>query len=138
MAGAYRSNELMGDINVTPFVDVMLVLLIVFMVAAPMLQQGENVALPQVDSAPIEEKAAPLVIVMDREGGVWIQDVPVAPAFLESRMAEWAKGVPDPQVLLKADAQVSYGKVVEVMNAVRRAGVSQLGMLTQPVEDKRR
>lgn len=138
MAGGYRSNEMMSDINVTPFVDVMLVLLIIFMVTAPMLQQGEEVSLPQVDSAPMEEKAAPLIIVMDRDGGIWIQDVRIAPGFLESRMVDWIRGTTDPQVLLKADTQVSYGKVVEVMNAVRRAGVVQLGMLTQPLEDKGR
>ena len=138
MAGSSRSNEMMSDINVTPFVDVMLVLLIIFMVTAPMLQQGEEVALPQVDSAPLEEKADPLILVVDREGGVWIQDVRVAPGFLESRMADWLRGAANPQVLLKADADVPYGRVVESMNAVRKAGVTQLGMLTQPVGDVRR
>ncbi|TYT75056.1 ExbD/TolR family protein [Desulfobotulus mexicanus] len=136
MAGGLKNGEMMSDINVTPFVDVMLVLLIMFMVTVPMLQQGEEVNLPQVDSAALEESADPLVLVVDRDGVVWIQDVRIAPGFLENRMADLLRGDPDVQVLLKADAEVPYGRVVEVMNGVRKAGVTRLGMLTQPIGDK--
>ncbi|TWI71785.1 cell division and transport-associated protein TolR [Desulfobotulus alkaliphilus] len=136
MAGGLKNGEMMSDINVTPFVDVMLVLLIMFMVTAPMMQQGEEVNLPQVDSAALEGADDPLILVVDRDGVVWIQDVRIAPGFLENRMADLLRGDPDAQVLLKADAGVPYGRVVEVMNGVRKAGVTRLGMLTQPLGDK--
>ncbi|MCW7752746.1 ExbD/TolR family protein [Desulfobotulus sp. H1] len=135
MATGFRNNEMLSDINVTPFVDVMLVLLIMFMVTAPMMQQGEEVSLPQVDSAPLEESRDPLMLVVDRDGAVWIGEMRVGPGVLENRMADLLRGDPEAQVLLKADAAVPYGRVVEIMNSVRKAGVTRLGMLTQPVGD---
>lgn len=133
MAGTFRNDELMSDINVTPFVDVMLVLLIIFMVAAPMMRQGEEVSLPQVDSAPMEDSMEPLVVTMDKDGNIWLQDVQVGPGFLSSRMADLVRDDADVKVYLKADEMLPYGKVVEAMNAIRKAGVRHLGMLTQPV-----
>lgn len=133
MAGTFRSDELMSEINVTPFVDVMLVLLIIFMVAAPMMRQGEEITLPKVDSAPVEDSADPLIVTIDKDGNIWLQDVQVGPGFLSSRMAELVKSDAEAKVYLKADEMLPYGKVAEAMNAIRKAGVRHLGMLTQPV-----
>lgn len=134
MAGTSRPDDMMSEINVTPFVDVMLVLLIIFMVTAPMMQQGEEVTLPAVDSKGIQTKEDPLVLTVDAGGNVWLGQAKVAPGFLGARLGEILSSDKDRKVLLKADATVPYGKVVAVMNAVRRAGVTQLGMLTQPVD----
>lgn len=133
MAGTYRSDELMSEINVTPFVDVMLVLLIIFMVAAPMMRQGEEITLPRVNSAPMEEAAEPIVVTIDKDGNIWLQEAQIGPGFLASQMADLVMNDADAKVYLKADEMVSYGKVAEAMNAIRTAGVRHLGMLTQPL-----
>jgi biopolymer transport protein TolR len=130
-----NNDNLMSEINVTPLVDVMLVLLIIFMVTAPMMVQGVDVALPETSSAPIptgEEER--LVISVNREARVYINTVEVESSFLGEKLAAIMEHRKDRQVFLKADKDVPYGFVVGVMAEIKGAGVEKLGMLTQPAE----
>jgi biopolymer transport protein TolR len=134
-----RDDRLMADINVTPLVDVMLVLLIIFMVTAPMMIHGVDVSLPETTAAPIptsEEER--LVVSVDRDRGVFINTVAVDASFLREKLAAIMENRSDRQVFLKADKDVPYGFVVSVMAEIKAAGVEKLGMLTQPVERGKR
>lgn len=122
----------MTDINVTPLVDVMLVLLIIFMVTAPMIQQGVKVQLPNAKAAPVEAKEKKLVLAVDKDGRVFIGDVEVPLAELETKLATNAKAQADKEVFLHADRSLKYGVVVEVMAAAQRAGIDNVGMITDP------
>ncbi len=130
-----RSN--MSQINVTPLVDVMLVLLIIFMVTAPMLDQGVEVDLPQVAEAPgLPQQQEPLVITLDRSGTVMIGKATVEDLNKLGPVIDQAlKGKPDREVFLEADQNVPYGRVVQVMAAVKKAGVESLGMVTRLPEE---
>ena len=131
-----NGRQTLSQINVTPFVDVMLVLLIIFMVAAPMMESGVDVNLPEVADAPtLEQSKEPLVITVERTGGISIgrsrvEDVekltPVLVQILRERQEQ--------EVFLEADRDVPYGRVVQVMAAVKKAGVEKLGMVSQPPE----
>lgn len=130
-----RDDRLMSDINVTPLVDVMLVLLIIFMVTAPMMIHGVDVSLPETSAAPVptgEEER--LVISVDRNSRVYINTVPVEFSFLRDKLAAIMENRTDRRVFLKADKDVSYGFVVSVMSEIKGAGVEKLGMITQPKE----
>ena len=123
-----------SQINVTPFVDVMLVLLVIFMVTAPILQQGVNVELPTVEAGPLtSETEDQLVVAIDRNGTIHLNDTPLDVADLGEKLAAIVKLRPDRTVYLRADKDVVYGKVVAVMAAVRNAGVAKLGMVTEPL-----
>jgi len=130
-----RSN--LSQINVTPLVDVMLVLLIIFMVTAPMLDQGVEVDLPQVKEAPgLPQQQEPLVITLDRNGQVMIGKAVLDDlAKLGPVIDQALKGKPDREVFLEADEKVPYGRVVQVMAAVKKAGVESLGMVTRLPEE---
>lgn len=119
----------MSEINVTPLVDVMLVLLIIFMVTAPLLQQGVDVNLPQAKgkNLPPEER---LSIVIKKGGEIFLNDNHVSMAELSKKLAAISKL--NPNVFLKADKDVPYGLVVEVMGEVKEAGIEKLGMITEP------
>ena len=132
---SFETGRLVSEINVTPFVDVMLVLLIIFMVTAPMMVQGIDVNLPQASAAPLPAKEDPLVISIDREGQVFINDQSVAVVNLTEKLAAILSNVEDPRVFLKADREVPYGVVVNVMSLVRLAGVSTMGMITLPGQE---
>jgi biopolymer transport protein TolR len=129
---------LLSDINVTPLVDVMLVLLIIFMVTAPMMMQGVNVDLPQTSAKGLDAKREQLIISINKKGEVFIDRYKVAPESLEEKLASITSSKPGCEFYLKADKTVPYGVVVEVMAAVRRAGVKTLGMVTQAPEEGRR
>ena len=133
-----NSDRLMSDINVTPFVDVMLVLLIIFMVTAPMMIQGVDVALPEVTSEPLESKTEPLIISIDKENQVYINDFNVKIDFLQEKLDKILKGRSDRVVYLRADKSIPYGMVVLVMSEIRGAGIEKLGMVTEPPEDERK
>ena len=137
MAFEQESNDSISQINITPFVDVMLVLLIIFMVTAPILQQGVNVDLPQVTVGPLEGKDEQLVVIVTREGKVQLNDSPLKVDELQKKLAAILQVRPDREVYLRADKNVPYGKVVEVMAAARNAGVRKLGMVTEPLKDER-
>jgi biopolymer transport protein TolR len=137
MAFEQESNDSISQINITPLVDVMLVLLIIFMVTAPILQQGVNIDLPQVVTGPLEGKDEQLVVTVTREGKVQLNDSPLKVEELQKKLTAVLQVRPDREVYLRADKNVAYGKVVEVMAAVRNAGVRKLGMVTEPLKDER-
>ncbi len=134
-AGRRRSS--MSQINVTPFVDVMLVLLIIFMVTAPMLDQGVNVDLPEVAEAPnLPVQQEPLVITLEKNGQISIGKARIKQLSKLGPVIQQAlKGKPEREVFLEADEKVPYGRVVQVMAAVKKAGVEKLGMVTRLPED---
>ena len=135
MAMGGGNGQFMSDINVTPLVDVMLVLLIIFMVTAPMMMQGVDVALPQTTSKPLPAEKDHLVITVDRSQGVFINDYKVALEALQEKMKKILEGRPDQKVYLRADKTVPYGVVVRVISEVKNAGVEKLGMVTEPLKE---
>ena len=132
MAYAGKHRELMSDINVTPFVDVMLVLLIIFMVTAPMMIEGLNVDLPEATAKPLDSEKEHLVITIDKNQLVYINDFKVAVDFLGEKLNKILQGRSDREVYLKADKNIPYGIVVQVMAEIKKAGIEQLGMITEP------
>jgi len=127
-----KNNHLMSDINVTPFVDVMLVLLIIFMVTAPMMVQGVDVSLPETTSEPLSSTKELLVITIDSNNKVYINDYQVTIDFLQEKLIKIFEGRSDREVYLRADKGIPYGMVVRVMSEIKGAGVERLGMVTEP------
>ncbi|MBN1142714.1 MAG: protein TolR [Deltaproteobacteria bacterium] len=127
------SRRAMSQINVTPFVDVMLVLLIIFMVTAPMLETGVEVNLPEVEHSPgLPETKEPLVVTVDRKGGIAIGKAAVEnPAKLTPVIRQMLANRKGKEVFLEADRDVPYGRVVQVLAAIKKAGVERLGMVSQ-------
>ena len=138
MTSGGNHSSLMSDINVTPFVDVMLVLLIIFMVTAPMMMEGVNVALPEATSKPLVSEIKPLIVNIDSENKIFINDFKVTIDGLGEKLNKILDGRKDSEVYLKADKDISYGMVVRVMSEIKGAGVEKLGMVTIPISDKRR
>jgi len=132
MTAGEDSGRLMSDINVTPFVDVMLVLLIIFMVTAPMMMQGVDVSLPEATAEPLESEKEHLIITIDTKNQIFINDFQVTIDFLEEKLTKILEGRSDREVFLKADKDISYGTVVQVMAEIKGAGVEKLGMVTEP------
>jgi biopolymer transport protein TolR len=132
MTGAGNNSQLMSDINVTPLVDVMLVLLIIFMVTAPMMMQGVDVSLPEATAEPLESEKEHLIITIDTKNQVFINDFQVTVDGLGEKLEKILEGRSDREVFLKADKDISYGTVVQVMAEVKGAGVEKLGMVTEP------
>lgn len=130
------NDRLMSDINVTPFVDVMLVLLIIFMATAPMMIQGVNVSLPEAVAKPLVSEKDHLLITLDKNGKLYINNYKIAPEFLQNKIKKILEGHPDQEVYLRADKDVSYGAVVKIMSEIKGAGVEKLGMVTEPVENR--
>lgn len=131
-----NSRSTLSQINVTPFVDVMLVLLIIFMVTAPMLEQGVEVNLPEVaDSPGLEGSSEPLIVTVTRSGALSIGQTKVeSAAKLMPVLKQILKTRKEKEVFLEADRDVPYGKVVQVMAAIKGAGINKLGMVSQPPE----
>lgn len=124
-------SDLLGEINVTPLVDVMLVLLIIFMITAPMLHQGIEVALPRADGQNLPARIEdPLVLSINRDGLVYVRDQPVHPSRLVEVLTPMLRGRQDQLVFLKGDRDVAYGRVVEVLDLLRQGGITQIGMVT--------
>lgn len=122
-----------SQINVTPLVDVMLVLLVIFMVTAPILQQGVELELPKEVIAPIEGEGEQLVVSIDKDGAVFIgSGNAVEVKTLGPKLAAILSQRKDKRVFIKADRRVSYGNVMAVMGAMRREGISKVGLLTEP------
>ena len=136
MAMETNSDRLMSDINVTPFVDVMLVLLIIFMVTAPMMVQGVDVALPEATSKPLESETEPLIITIDKNNAIYINDYEVSLGFLQEKLVKVLEGRADKEVYFRADKDIAYGIVVQVMAEIKGAGVEKLGMVTVPMDSE--
>ncbi len=132
MTSGGSNNSFMSDINVTPFVDVMLVLLIIFMVTAPMMTQGVDVALPEATAEPLPAEKEKLIISIDNQTTVFINDVPVTVDDLNEKLKRIMNNRSDREVYLKADKDIPYGTVVRVMSEIKLAGVEKLGMVTIP------
>jgi len=138
---ALKKRRLMGEINVVPYIDVMLVLLIIFMVTAPLLTQGVQVELPDADAAPISAEdlrnREPLVLSVDREGRYYVniggnEDQPVDEATVLKRVEVVLQRDAQTPVLVKADERVPYGRVVQGMVLLQQAGATKIGFLTDP------
>ncbi len=132
MTSGGKHSELMSDINVTPFVDVMLVLLVIFMVTAPMMIQGLNVDLPEASAKPLDSEKEHLIISINKQQQIFINDFEVSVESLRDKLLKILQGRTDRDVFLKADKSIPYGTVVQVMAEIKGAGVEQLGMITEP------
>lgn len=132
MGGHNNNRRAMADINVTPLVDVMLVLLVIFMVTAPMMQQGVQVNLPKADTKAMSAQEETVVVSVDRNGKVYINKDEVPAAELRSKLTTMFASREKKEVFLKADAGVPYGDVVRAMADIKGAGIERLGMVTEP------
>ncbi len=126
--------KFMSDINVTPLVDVMLVLLIIFMVTAPMMMQGVEVNLPQTTTRQIKTPEEPLILSVNKKREIFIEDHRISLEVLEEKIKKIFEYRREKQVLLRADRDVPYGYVIEVIARVKRAGIDKLGMVTEPLD----
>ena len=130
MKAGDKNGHLMSDINVTPFVDVMLVLLIIFMVTAPMMMQGMDVALPEATAEPLESEKEHLIITLNTQNEVFINDFKVSVDGLGEKLKNILEGRSEREVFLKADKAITWGIVAQVMAEIKGAGVEKLGMVT--------
>jgi biopolymer transport protein TolR len=128
------NKKFMSDINVTPFVDVMLVLLIIFMVTAPMMMEGVEVNLPQTTTKNIKTEEDPLILTVNKNKEISLEKHVIRLEELETKLKSIFKHRRDKEVLLKADRDLPYGFVINVIAGVKRAGIDKLGMITEPIE----
>ncbi|MDR1396326.1 MAG: protein TolR [Desulfarculales bacterium] len=129
---AGRHGKLMGEINVVPLVDVVLVLLIIFMVTAPMLTQGLDVALPETNSSALKQADEVLVLTVTRGGQLYLDEFPVERDGLAAKIRNITERRPDTKIYLRADKDIPYGVIVQIMAQTREAGIKDLGMVTEP------
>lgn len=136
---ARKKRAVMGEINVVPYIDVMLVLLVIFMITAPLLTQGVTVDLPKANAKPIEssEGQEPLVVSVDDQGLFYLNvgdnpDEPVDPSVLMARAAAVLRLKPETPVMVKGDRGVNYGRVVSAMALLQKAGAPKVGLITDP------
>ncbi|TRW50257.1 protein TolR [Aliidiomarina halalkaliphila] len=135
-----RKRTAMSEMNVVPYIDVMLVLLIIFMVAAPLITQGVDVELPRADAEPLrDDDRQPLVATVDRDGNYFInmgdnQDSPMSAVDLATLVAAHLQLDPETPVVVRGDGQVAYAQVVQLMVLLQRAGAPKVGLMTQPPE----
>ncbi len=127
-----RRRGLIGEINVTPFVDVMLVLLITFMITAPLLTAGVPVELPKTEARPLPSDKTPLTITVQADGSVYLQETQVEKSTLVARLTAIAKEGYDQRIFIRADSGAPYGAVAEVMARINAAGFKNLGLVTDP------
>jgi biopolymer transport protein TolR len=137
-----RRRKLMGEINVVPYIDVMLVLLVIFMITAPLLKEGVKVDLPDAGAKPIDPeflaKHEPLIVTIDARGRLYVnfgpdQDKPASEATVSARTAALLRRDPQTPILVKADTTVPYGTIVHAMVLLQHAGAAKVGFLTDPV-----
>ena len=126
-----RRHRPMGEINVTPFVDVMLVLLIVFMVTAPLLTVGVEVDLPKTKAGAINADAAPLVVSIKADGSLYLQETVVEPEALIPRLKAISNANPDVRIFVRGDRAVSYGEVLSVMGRIQSAGFEKVALVAK-------
>ncbi|MGI9234071.1 MAG: protein TolR [Woeseiaceae bacterium] len=141
MAAPMQKRKLMGEINVVPYIDVMLVLLVIFMVTAPLLTQGIEVDLPKANAAPIDDvqDQEPLVLSVDAEGNLFLnagddEDQPKSGDYVKEKVGIVLEIEPETPVLVKADRAVPYGNVVGAMVVLQQAGAQSIGFVTDPLD----
>ncbi|NPV05586.1 MAG: protein TolR [Syntrophaceae bacterium] len=132
-----NGNKPLAEINVTPLVDVVLVLLIIFMVTAPMLQMGIDVNLPRVKAKSINVSEEKLVLTINGKQEIYINEFKTTLPDLSAKLESIFKSRTDRELFMRADKEVPYGVVVQVMSEVRKAGIDKLGMITEPPRDSR-
>lgn len=135
--GSRHDDRLLAEINVTPLVDVMLVLLIIFMVTAPMLQMGIDVNLPRVKSKSVDISEEKLVLTVNGAKEIFINKTKIPMTDLHVKLETIFAARIDKEIFLRADKNVPYGFVVEVMSEIRKAGIDKLGMITEPPQETR-
>ncbi len=128
-----KKQDLMSDINVTPLVDVMLVLLIIFMATAPMMRQGVKVNLPETQSRSIKSKDEPLVLSITKKRHIYIENYKIEFDKLNTKLKKIFVRRKEKELLLEADKDVPYGFVIKVMSQVKAAGITKVGMITKPL-----
>lgn len=131
-----RDKSPISNINVTPFVDVMLVLLVIFMVTAPIIQQGVEVNLPQAKASPVQDQEDPLIVTISRDGQVYLNDNEMTPDELRSKLEANRRLNPGKAVYLRADREVRYGSVMAAIGEIKAAGIERLGMMAAPLADR--
>jgi biopolymer transport protein TolR len=139
MAVDFSSNRDSGkisQINVTPLVDVMLVLLVIFMVTAPIIQQGVQVNLPQAKAGAVAGQEEPLIVSITQNGRIYLNDNPITPAELGKKLRAVRQLTKDKEVYLRADQNVRYGVVMKTIEQIKEAGIVKLGMITRPPPEK--
>jgi len=124
----------MSEINVTPLVDVMLVLVVIFIITAPLLASSIRLDLPKADGTQPGDAPRFVTVVLDKAGQVFVNDKPATPAQLAGQLAEAAKQNPDTEIQLRADQAVPYGRIVEVMGVAHKAGLTRIGFVAEPVK----
>jgi biopolymer transport protein TolR len=124
----------MADINMTPFIDVMLVLLIIFMVAAPLLTTGVSVDLPRASATALNVERKPIAVSLNEQGQLYVMDEPTADADLVSKLQAVSQSDVDQRIYLRASKAVPYGRVAEIMAAVTSAGFKKVALVTEPVK----
>jgi biopolymer transport protein TolR len=122
----------LSEINVTPLVDVMLVLLVIFMITAPMMHQGIDVDLPDTTTQPLRVRHEPLILTVRKDGKLYVGRTQVPVGELTRKLTAIFEGQDEPEVFLRADAAAPYGLVAQAMAAAREAGAKKLGMVTEP------
>ena len=144
--GRSQRRRPMSEINVVPYIDVMLVLLVIFMATAPLLMQGVEIALPQADNSPLPnaQQEDPLIVSLRADASIWVNfGAPEAAAAGGTRISAGALGEqatqiartrPDLPVFVRADTELAYGRVIEVMSILQRAGIADVGLVTDPVD----
>ena len=130
--GFSKIDDHISDINVTPFVDVMLVLLIIFMVTAPLMQRSLNIELPKANASAMKYKEQSMMLTINREGAIQLEGKPIALKNLRKKLMALGKNNKDMEVYLSADHRVSYGYVIKVMDVIKGSGITRLGMVTNP------
>ncbi len=133
--GPQKTQTALSEINVTPLVDVMLVLLIVFMISAPLMQQGVQVDLPKANAETLSETPDQLVLMVNKARQVSINGTEITPGTLRAKLNAIAKAKPDIQVFIQADQTVPYGFIAQVMAEVKQAKISRVGLVTEPADN---
>ena len=127
-----RRHRAIAEINMTPFIDVMLVLLIIFMVAAPLIATGVPLDLPQTGAKPINVDQKPVTVAIDSKGQIFLQDEPTLEPDLAAKLQAMAKQGFDERIYVRGDKQVDYGRVASVMSTITAAGFKRVALVTEP------
>lgn len=134
--GTRRKANITAEINVTPMVDVMLVLLVIFMVTAPLLTVGVPVDLPKTNASAINEKDDPLTVTLDGKGILYLQEVPLELPVLIARLVAITEANPEARIYVRGDKGISYGQVMEVMGAINSAGFKKVALISELPQGK--